>query len=198
MQTSFGANMLALVASDTGLGFVIWLVARRRIAAVMSYYFPPTGACILSLAALNGVALSLVLNGGNELLSRAKLIEFSDTDVERALVPHGAMQFLVSVTVVSLLAPFVEEFFFRGLLVTWLRQKHGLWFAMSVSGALFAAAHGQMFVHPNAQGWLYTGELLLAGVILAQWTVRTGTLRTSLAVHAAYNLTATLFSVLLT
>ncbi len=49
---------------------------------------------------------------------------------------------------------------------------------------------------PERRALVYTVELFLAGVVLAQWVVRTGTLRTSFAAHAAYNATAIAFSVL--
>ncbi len=47
------------------------------------------------------------------------------------------------------------------------------------------------------QGWLYSVELFFAGIALAWWVVRTGSLRTSWALHAAFNATAIVFSVLL-
>jgi len=197
LTKNFTANHVLLLISDLGLVAVVWLVARRRVARPLTYYFPPASGRALLLAVLSGLVLSLLLNGGNELLSRTSLIQFHDTDIERALVPHGAAEFLASVAVVAVFAPFVEEFFFRGLLYGWLRQRNGVWLSAVVSGVLFAAAHGHMFVHPGAQGWLYTAELALAGVVLALWVARTGSLRTSFATHAAYNAAAIAFSVLL-
>ncbi len=78
------------------------------------------------LALASGVALSLAINGGNALLSRYHRIEFHDSAVERALIPHGPVQFVIALFVVALFAPFVEEFFFRGLFFTWL-QRGAVW-----------------------------------------------------------------------
>ncbi len=238
MQTSFAANHAVLVASDLGLAAVIWLIARRRIARPLAHYFPPAGVRAVMLALASGVALSLAINGGNELLSRITHIKFKDSVVERALVPHGAVQFAVALLVVALFVPFVEEFFFRGLFFTWLRQKGAVlvakltaaagaraarkpmavapatqarlfkafmwlhqkgaaWFAILVSALAFGAVHAEVFIHPGAQGWLFSVELFLAGIALAWWVVRSGSLRTSWALHAAFNATAVVFSVLL-
>jgi membrane protease YdiL (CAAX protease family) len=238
MQTSFLANHAALVASDLGLAAVIWLIARRRIVRPLAQYFAAAGAGAVMLALASGVALSLAINGGNALLSRITHIEFHDSVVERALIPHGAVQFAIALFVVALFAPFVEEFFFRGLFFTWLRQrgaalvakltaaagaraarkpmtaspatqarmfkafmwlhqKGAAWFAILISALAFAAVHGQVFIHPGVQGWLYTVELFFAGIALGWWVVRSGSLRTSWALHAAFNATAIVFSVLL-
>jgi membrane protease YdiL (CAAX protease family) len=238
MQTSFLANHAALVVSDLGLAVVIWLIARRRMARPLAHYFPPAGARAVMLALAGGVALSLAINGGNEVLSRITHIEFHDSVVERALIPHDALQVVIAVFVVALFAPFVEEFFFRGLFFTWLQQrgaalvakltaaagaraarkpmtaspatqarmfkafmwlhqKGAAWFAIVVSALAFAAVHAQVFIHPGVQGWLYTIELFFAGIALGWCVVRTGSLRTSWALHAAFNAAAIVFSVLL-
>ena len=193
LKTSFATNQFGLAVSDLGLLLVVWLVARRRMVGPIAHYFRPIDSRTLLLALGGGLALSLVLNGANEILYYARIVRFQSSDMERALVPHTAIQFLLSIAVVSLLAPFVEEFLFRGLLVDWLKRR-GLWIAAIASALAFAAVHGQFLIHPGVQGWLYTVELLIAGVILALVVARTGSLRTSLATHAAYNAAATLLS----
>ncbi|HJW41265.1 MAG TPA: CPBP family glutamic-type intramembrane protease, partial [Rhizomicrobium sp.] len=68
--------------------------------------------------------------------------------------------------------------------------------ATAITAAAFAIAHGHFYVHPGAQGWIYTAELFVAGIVLAQWVARSGSLRTSYATHTAYNATAVVFSAL--
>ena len=196
MKLDFMANHVALVCSDLGFLVVLWIVATRRSGPPLADYFPPIGLSTFGLATLSGVVLSIAINGGNELLSRASLVRFQDSDVERAIQPHSAPQFLVAFAVIALFAPFAEEFFFRGLLFRWLRQSGGVWVAVGVSAAVFGAVHGQMFLHPGVQGWLFTAELIAAGVILALWALRAGSLRASFATHASYNAVAILFSAL--
>ncbi|HEY4941798.1 MAG TPA: CPBP family intramembrane glutamic endopeptidase [Rhizomicrobium sp.] len=196
LKLNFAANHIALVVSDLGFLIALWFVARKRNASPLADYFPPVGLSTLALAGLSGLALSLLINGGNELLAYYRLVQFQDSDVERAIQPHNGPQYVAAFAVIALFAPFVEEFFFRGLLFRWLRQAGGVRMAVGVSAVVFGAIHGQMFLHPGVQGWLFTAELMTAGVVLALWTQRAGSLRASFATHAAYNATAILFSAL--
>ncbi len=194
LKLDFNANMVALVTSDLGFLLVTWWIAQRRSGAALAAFFPPVGWRLFALALLSGVALSVLLNGGNELLAHWKLVDFQDSDVERAIQPHTMPQIAVALGVIALFAPLAEEFFFRGLLLRWLSAR-GTALAVIVTALVFAAIHGQIFLHPGAQGLLFTAELFAAGVVLALWAIRTGSLRTSLATHAAYNATAVLFGV---
>jgi len=196
LRTSFWANQAAIVLSDGGLLAVIWLVARRRFEHPLGQFLAPAGSSMIVLAVLSGLALSILFNGGNEILQRLLHVEFQETDIERVLEPHGAAQFAVGLAVVSLFAPFVEEYFFRGLFLSWASRGLGAWAGTLLTAIAFALAHGHFYVHPGIQGFVFTFELFLAGVVLAQWAARTGTLRTSFAAHAAYNAAAILFSVL--
>lgn len=196
LRLDFFANHVALVTGDVGFLIMAWWVARWRSGSALGTFFPPIGRRILTLALLSGVALSLAVNGGNELLSRAHLAEFHDTDVERAIQPHTALQFVVAFAVIVLFAPLAEEFFFRGILMRWVRQWGGVAVAIGISALAFAAVHGQMFLHPGIQGWLFSAELLAAGIVLGLWAQRGGSLRASFATHAAYNAAAMIFGAL--
>jgi membrane protease YdiL (CAAX protease family) len=195
--TSFWINHAAIVVTDIGLFGTVWFVASRRMAHPIAHYFSPTGVMPVVWAALSGIAMSLLLNGGDELLARSGLVRFEDTAADRALVPHDPAQILATVFVVGLFAPFVEEFFFRGLFLDWLKRAAGTATAVIVTALCFAVVHGHFVLHPGLQGVIYTVELTVAGLVLAWWVVATGSLRTSLATHAAYNVTAIAFSILL-
>ncbi len=196
LRLDFNFNMAALVTSDLGFLLVTWWIAQRRSGAALAAFFPPVGWRAFALALLSGVALSLLLNGGNELLSHWKLVEFHDSEIERAILPRTPLQVVVALGVIALFAPLAEEFFFRGLLLRWLSRR-GATLAIVVSSLVFAAIHGQMALHPGAQGQLFTAELFLAGVVLALWATRTVARRASVAAHAAYIATAVAFGVLL-
>jgi len=197
MRSNFGANMAVLAVTNLAMIAVMWWLVRRRERRPLAAYFPPVAAYWLWLAAAVGLVMAIALNGLNEVLSISNLVVFSDTETERALVPHGAGQFLVSIAVVSLIAPLSEEVLFRGLLFRWLTGWRGQGFAVLVSAAVFGLMHGQFLIHPGVQGLLASAELVAAGAVLAALVARTGSLRTSFATHAAYNLGAILFSVLL-
>ncbi|MEI9992043.1 MAG: CPBP family intramembrane glutamic endopeptidase [Rhizomicrobium sp.] len=147
------------------------------------------------MAVLSGLGLSILLNGGNELLQRFLHIRFEETDIERMLEPHGAGQFVLALAVIALFAPFVEEYFFRGLFLSWaLRATGGVAGHADHRARLRAGARTSL--HPSRPSGSGIHRRAVRGrVILAQWVVRTGSLRTSFAAHAAYNATAILFSV---
>jgi membrane protease YdiL (CAAX protease family) len=197
LQFNFWAIHASVVISDACALFATWYVAWRRFARPFGAFFPPVSWRLIVVAALSGAALSVAINGFNELLVRGGWLAIHDLPNELALVPHTVPQFIATIAVVALFAPFFEEYFFRGIFLRWAGQW-GAAIATAITAAVFALVHGHLFLHPGAQGWLYTFELFLAGVVLALWANRTGTLRTSFATHAAYNATAILFSVLLT
>ncbi|MEI9993473.1 MAG: CPBP family intramembrane glutamic endopeptidase [Rhizomicrobium sp.] len=196
-RTDFAVNQVLLVGSNLGLLGLVWLVAHWRFDKPITHYFAVVRWPSLGLAIVAGAGLSLLLNGGNAMLERLSWVRFEDSDVERAMVPHGPAQLLAAIAVIGVLAPFVEEFFFRGLLFSWARRQWGTWIAVLATGAIFALVHGHFLLHVGAQAWIYTIELFVAGVVLALLVARTGSLRTSFAMHAAYNVTAIAFSVLL-
>jgi len=95
----------------------------------------------------------------------------------------GAVVFVVAVVVV---APVVEEFFFRGLFFRTLRDRYGLWVGAIGSGMLFALLHtgaGGM-----AQKLMLQIAIGLFGVGLALLYDRRGKLGANVAAHAVFNL----------
>ena len=102
---------------------------------------------------------------------------------------HGwaAIVFVVAVVVV---APVVEEFFFRGLFFRALRDRYGFWVGALGSGALFALLHsgaGSLAANLMLQIAIGSFGVCLAG--LYEWR---GTLGVNIAAHAAFNLVTVL------
>jgi membrane protease YdiL (CAAX protease family) len=81
---------------------------------------------------------------------------------------------------VVLVAPVVEELFFRGLLLGTMRSRWGTGTAAVVSSLFFAATHFQP---------LQFAGLTLAGLVFAAAVVRTGRLGSAIAVHIGFNAT---------
>jgi membrane protease YdiL (CAAX protease family) len=89
---------------------------------------------------------------------------------------------------VCLLAPLVEEFFFRGFFFTALRNWKGLWPAAIIAGGVFGGIHA---------GGSPVGALLplaVLGIGLCLLYAKTGSLYPCIAVHAVNNAIA--FSIL--
>ncbi len=79
------------------------------------------------------------------------------------------------------IAPFFEEFTFRGFLFKGLKSKTGVWTAATVSSILFAIVHTQY----DIWGWISIGTM---GMVACYLTQRTGSLKTAIAFHAMGNL----------
>jgi membrane protease YdiL (CAAX protease family) len=99
--------------------------------------------------------------------------------VSKATDPLGVV-LLVLITVV--LAPVIEELFFRGLLLRSIENRYGPRWALWGSSIVFAAVHLQPLQFP---------ALVLIGLVLGWMALRTGRLGPSIWAHVAFNATAT-------
>ena len=106
---------------------------------------------------------------------------------------HGGGYLLIALATV-ILAPFMEELFFRGLLFKGLARLFtpvragatrargaGVVVAVVVDGLLFGLAHGE---------WVQLAGLAAFGMILAAVSYRTGRLGMNMIAHASFNLVA--------
>jgi uncharacterized protein len=89
---------------------------------------------------------------------------------------HTFGQWLNVVFVAAVAAPFVEELFFRGILLHRWARRWGTWPAVAASSALFAVLHGEWIGH------------FLFGVAMCALYLRTRTLWLPILAHATSNL----------
>ena len=141
--------------------------------------------------ALKSVAVGLVaLYGLNELMyriiglfltSRANLND-GTVSVRLDNTPH------MTLLIVVLLAPFVEEVLFRGLVFGNLKYKSRL-LANAASSLLFALLHGWQFAVANQDltYFLLMAQYLVPGLVLAWAYDHSGTLWASFGLHALAN-----------
>ncbi len=110
---------------------------------------------------------------------------------DRATSPLGVIALIVTV---GILAPVVEELFFRGLLYGAFRKRNNsltsekaiIRFSIIISSAIFSAIHFQ---------WLLFPALLVVGMLFAWLYERKGRLAPAIWAHVGFNVT-TLFSLL--
>ena len=142
-------------------------------------------------AACKAVAGGLVaLYGLNELVYRlTNLLVGNRTNLNNTTIsaqiedaPH------MTLLIVIFLAPFVEEVLFRGLVFGNLRRKSAA-VGYLVSCLLFALLHVWQFavVNRDITYFLLMLQYLVPGLVLAWVYDRTGTLWTSIGLHAAAN-----------
>ena len=142
------------------------------------------GACRMLLVGL------VALYGLNELAYRlTNLIITNRTNLnDTAISAQMDSAPYMTLLIVVLLAPFVEEVLFRGLVFGNLKGKSRP-VAYVVSCALFALLHVWQFavVHQDVTYFLLMLQYLVPGVVLAWAYDRSGTLWTSIALHALTN-----------
>ncbi|MEM9134048.1 MAG: type II CAAX endopeptidase family protein [Actinomycetota bacterium] len=111
-----------------------------------------------------------------------RFIDIDPSESARELVNQadGVLDLALLVVAVVVMAPLVEELFFRGLLLQSIDRAIGPVPAVLISSVVFALVHVEPIVLPG---------LFLFGVVASVITLRTGSLGIAWALHAAFNLT---------
>lgn len=129
------------------------------------------GMCMLASIATSYFTIFIGLFG----------VELTAPDVP---MPKGTVGIITTLLRVVVLAAVSEEICLRGYVMGNLR-KYSDKFAIIVSATVFAIIHGNLIQAPFA---------LIAGFAIGYFTVKTGTLWTGIAIHAANNFISTAVS----
>lgn len=129
-----------------------------------------------------GLAMQVLMVPAIYLIINRFVGELDVSGPARELVGRasGASQLLLALGLI-LVAPVVEELFFRGLLLRGLRGRMRAGPAVAVSGLLFGATHFQLVQLP---------ALTAVGIVFAALAVRFRRLGVAIWAHAAFNATA--------
>lgn len=100
------------------------------------------------------------------------------------LKTKNILYFLSYTVLIVLVAPVVEEVFFRGLVYSFFRGKYGVKVAMVISAAFFAMMH--------MSAWAFVGTFI-GGLGLAYLFERSKSLYTSIIAHMVWNGIVTFF-----
>ncbi len=142
-------------------------------------WIPLSLAMYLALAPVLGIA-SLVCN---RILEQLFGIEVDEQDVAQLIMQSKAWIRVGFILLAVIVAPLYEELIFRGVFFPYLIRRIGLYPALFVVSAAFAAIH----FHLPSFAPLF---LLSIALCLAYW--RTGSLWTSIGLHALSNSVAIL------
>jgi membrane protease YdiL (CAAX protease family) len=190
LQSNFYIGNVTLVAFYAPLLWWLWKSTAATGVRPLAKFFPPVGARTVLLALASGVLFStLCFAAENYLASQFKIDFGPSSPFERTMFPTTPLQLVLSVFVIGGFGPFVEEFYFRGILLSWLRQKLSQPLAIVLSALAFSAVHLFPVMHPGAAGWIDSAEIFVAGLLMALWVTRTGSLWASFALHFGYNST---------
>jgi uncharacterized protein len=133
-----------------------------------------------------GVGFEIV--AGIVLLPISHLVHHAPQQVVQDLnTSHGAKLAVLAVTAL-LVAPVVEELFFRGLLLRSLQRRMSAPAAVAVSALAFGLAH---VVFDFGSG-VVLPALVALGMLSGVFAVRTGNLSRSILLHMGFNLLAVL------
>jgi uncharacterized protein len=133
-----------------------------------------------------GLALEIV--AAIVLIPVTRLVKSTPQNVVQELdTAHGA-KLVVLVVTALLVAPVVEELFFRGLLLRSLQRRLTAPFAVAISALAFGLAH---VVFDWGSGAVLPA-LVALGMISGIFAVRTGNLSRSILLHVGFNLLAVL------
>ena len=127
---------------------------------------------------MGGIALALFT-----LVALVLLPDKQSFPLEQLLTSRSAVYWLGGFAV--LVAPFVEELIFRGVLFAFFENLVGLRFAVLSTALLFGGLH----VPEYWGAWHHAALILLVGVVFSLARGLTGSLAPSVILHFAYNTT---------
>jgi membrane protease YdiL (CAAX protease family) len=161
------------------LTYIILVVAlqyHQPFGAGIRWRWPAFGQGVRLLLA--GVLLAMVVLAGSALLPDRK-----DFPMEKLFTSPSAVYAVGGLAV--LVAPFMEELVFRGVLFSFFERLGGFGIAVPATAVLFAALH-----YPEYAGaWTHVFMILVVGLVLSVARASTGSLVPSFLLHTAYNAT---------
>jgi membrane protease YdiL (CAAX protease family) len=177
----YSSSIAALI--QYGIMFGILLLIARGLPLREVFALRPPASWGRALGFTVGALLTIWVVSG-------ALAPFLDANEEQGLVPSDwdssrAGAFVAFFLVVTLVAPAVEELTYRGLGFA-LLTPYGAWVAILTTGVLFGAAHGLLVALP---------VLSIFGIIVGWLRSKTGSVYPSMLLHAIFNGTALIVSV---
>ena len=164
------------VAYLATVGFIISVIKRhhrRRFWPAVHWRFPGEWLKFL----LGGMILAILIQALSAKLPIPKQMPID----QYFQSPSGAWMMAGFGTLV---APFCEELFFRGLLFPVVLRRLGMFVAVMVTAGLFALIHASQLAH----AWAAMSMLFMVGVVLTIVRARAHSLAASVLVHTGYNL----------
>lgn len=170
--------VLYYLAND--VGYVVGLAvpvliyfAVKHLPLSEALPFQKTNAAKVWACVAFSVAVCMLANiPANLVVSIEKALGFSGNMPQMPLTDDPAVLILYGVTI-AVIPPIVEELLFRGMILGALR-KYGDTFAVVGSALLFGMYHGNFVQMVFA---------FIAGLVMAQAVIRTGSLWTSIIIH---------------
>lgn len=183
IQVSVSITLLAEVLS------ILWFLWRLRLKPLKEalglglghWWYVPLGLG-------GGVLLYLLLQAVATLIQKLSSSSVGSSDTSSSLTQlSGTGGYLFVLLVVGVLAPLVEEFYFRGVVVGALREStwNKPWLMILVSGLAFGVLHFQGF--STLSDWFTILWITVLGFLFGWCRVKTNSLWLSTGLHIGYN-----------
>jgi membrane protease YdiL (CAAX protease family) len=176
-QTAVGSLALQTAVYAMALGIILALVLGREHARISElgwrlprWWWVPAAVLV---AGLSYELLTLIASGIEELFPQA-----SNGQIKAVQGEYGTY-LVFAIPAVSVVAPIVEESFFRGFVYGWMRRHLNVPAAALLSACFFALVHFQPVIFV---------PLAVLGVVLALLYEYSGSLLPGMVVHALFNL----------
>jgi membrane protease YdiL (CAAX protease family)/ferredoxin len=181
---------VANVVYDAAIVVLLWYLARRRsigVLAALRLDIRPEWSS-LALAPLVGVVCWLFAVTYRAVVQQIGFLPppSASTDLTAAFGP-GAIGVVLTVVVVAVLGPVIEEAMLRGVLLGAVRPRIGVWPAIVLSAVVFALLHASV--------WSLL-PLTVLGVGLGWLAARSRSLWPAIFAHVVYNAVLLTFALL--
>ena len=173
------AQMAAYVLIFAFMRWIVSRCTRQDFAVAVKWRWPESP----TLYAVLGIALALIIQIGSQYLPIPKSLPIDQ------YFRHVASAYILAAFGI-LVAPLIEELFFRGFLYPVLERHAGLVIAVVVTALFFALIHQSQLAH----AWAPLLMLFVVGMVLTLVRALKQSVAASFLVHFFYNVT--LFSML--
>lgn len=166
------AMLMSLISNLLTLAFVLifYLIRRKKLSEALWLRRVPASTLWTGVAL--APALYLAVTAVLAVLPEAWLDSYNEAAAD---LGGGTV---VGVLAVALMAPIVEEFIFRGLIMTRLSRAMPGWLAVVLSAAVFGACHG----HP-----VWFGYAFVLGLFFGFMDLKANSIWPSILGHMAFN-----------
>lgn len=183
-----GLNILAQTSYIFIPFMILFFMSKPHERERILVFDKPASTQLAVLAVFAGFGICIVSDFAGSIINIAFSVCGIDflSGSEDLPMPTNAAGVILMVLSNAVVAPLLEEFAFRGVILQPLR-KHGDWFAIIMSSVLFGIMHGNMVQIPFA---------IIVGIALGYFCIATGSIWTSVAIHSLNNLLYVVFSLL--
>jgi membrane protease YdiL (CAAX protease family) len=159
---------------------IFFSIRKERMSEKINFH--KTSKKSIGVSAIIGIALNFITVA--VLISLPESIVAGYAESSSSLMNQNVIIAMLSNVIA---APIIEEIIFRGLIFDRLKKGMPVVLAAVISSLLFGLAHGQIV-------WMIYAMFL--GLALCYVYHKTGSIRTTIALHMGYNFTSTLISAL--